>query len=211
MNYLYDILLNFNFNLYDFYEWNIDDNIINIRKIPIVRVDKKIIFDIINSKIKFDKSIFTRIYNKTEIFNKNKIELIKYTFIIACENNILAIKLNDDGLIIAYSRLLLDEENEALDYIVNLEKEELIYSIISPNRIYFKTREEVEINRFLYREINKLIEKEEYEKLEYIYLEIFNDRKDIKQIKEKIFLELNKKWDSVYLKLYNLLKFSMIR
>ena len=33
MNYIYDIVLNFNSNNYEFYEWNKNDNIINIRTI----------------------------------------------------------------------------------------------------------------------------------------------------------------------------------
>ena len=33
MNYIYDIYLNLNKNLYDFYEWNKSDNIIHIKKI----------------------------------------------------------------------------------------------------------------------------------------------------------------------------------
>ena len=34
MNYIYDILLNFKNKLYDFYDWNINDDITHIRKIP---------------------------------------------------------------------------------------------------------------------------------------------------------------------------------
>ena len=36
MNYIYDILINFNENLYDFYDWNLNDQIDHIRKIPVI-------------------------------------------------------------------------------------------------------------------------------------------------------------------------------
>ena len=39
MNYIYDILANFNNIYYDFFDWNESDNIIHIKKVPIVRVD----------------------------------------------------------------------------------------------------------------------------------------------------------------------------
>ena len=34
MNFIYDIVLNFNKDYYDFFEWNKKDSVINIKKIP---------------------------------------------------------------------------------------------------------------------------------------------------------------------------------
>ena len=45
MNYIYDIVLNFNSNYYEFYEWNKNDNIINVRKIPVFKVDNQTYYD----------------------------------------------------------------------------------------------------------------------------------------------------------------------
>ena len=41
MNYIYDIVLNFNKEYYSFYEWNRKDNIINVKKIPLFLVDNE--------------------------------------------------------------------------------------------------------------------------------------------------------------------------
>ena len=41
MNYIYDLLLNFNENIYEFYDWNKTDNIKHIKKIPIFKIDSK--------------------------------------------------------------------------------------------------------------------------------------------------------------------------
>jgi len=38
MNYVYDVLLNFQDYAYEFYEWNIDDEITHVRKVPMVRI-----------------------------------------------------------------------------------------------------------------------------------------------------------------------------
>ena len=39
MNYIYDVVLNFNKDYYNFFEWYKSDNIINIKKIPFFLVD----------------------------------------------------------------------------------------------------------------------------------------------------------------------------
>ena len=38
MTYIYDILLNFKDELIEFYDWNKNDNIIHIRKIPLLKI-----------------------------------------------------------------------------------------------------------------------------------------------------------------------------
>ena len=38
MNYVYDVLVNFKYPFIDFYEWNNDDKILNIKKIPFIKV-----------------------------------------------------------------------------------------------------------------------------------------------------------------------------
>ena len=42
MNYLYDILLNFNLRLYETYEWERNDQITHIRKIPFFKINVEI-------------------------------------------------------------------------------------------------------------------------------------------------------------------------
>ena len=39
MNYIYDIVLNFNKEYYNFFEWNKRDNIVNVKKIPLFLVN----------------------------------------------------------------------------------------------------------------------------------------------------------------------------
>ena len=41
MNYIYDILLNFQNEYYDFFEWNTNDQITHIKKIPIIKVSNE--------------------------------------------------------------------------------------------------------------------------------------------------------------------------
>ena len=46
MSYVYDIVLNFNNDYYDFYEWKNDDLIYHIKRINLIRVDSKVYNDI---------------------------------------------------------------------------------------------------------------------------------------------------------------------
>ena len=45
MKYAYDVVLNFNDEFYNFYEWDTDDTIAYVKKIPIYKVTNDIIND----------------------------------------------------------------------------------------------------------------------------------------------------------------------
>ena len=56
MDYIYDIVLNFQNNYYDFYEWQKEDKIINIKKIPIYKISTKEYIDIKNYQTIIEKN-----------------------------------------------------------------------------------------------------------------------------------------------------------
>ena len=45
---IYDVLLNFKKIAYEFYEWNNDDDIIHVKKMPIIKVDENTLNEFIN-------------------------------------------------------------------------------------------------------------------------------------------------------------------
>ena len=47
MNFIYDILLNFNNEYYEFYDWNNDDKLTHIRKMPIFKISDDALKNII--------------------------------------------------------------------------------------------------------------------------------------------------------------------
>ena len=51
MNYIYDIILNFQERIYDFYEWNKTDVITHIRKIPVFKISSKDLYNIENYNV----------------------------------------------------------------------------------------------------------------------------------------------------------------
>ena len=89
MTYVYDIILNFTDNYYyDFYEWNVKDNIINVKKIPLFRVDKNTLNDFINYKIKVNKSLLKQIDNKSIMNKKYKDKYIYIALLSSGEKSI---------------------------------------------------------------------------------------------------------------------------
>ena len=178
MNYIYDVILNFQKNYYDFYEWNKNDDIYHIRKIPILKISKKDFIEIKNNNIIFDKTSINFLENpkiQAEKFNQTGITKIKRTIIIACENMAMAIKINKNGQI-EYKSSLLPEENEDAIEIIKFQKEtNLKYKIIKNNKpTTFQTRFELEHAYFINQELNKIYKEKNQKKLSFLYLECFN-------------------------------------
>lgn len=205
MNYLYDVLLNFNSVLYEIYEWNKTDEITHIRKIPLFKISNKDLFNIINNKVKIGNEFLSKIYKKTEYFNKNKIGNIDYSFLLTDGKEVIALKQNKNSYF-EYSKLLYEEELDALEYSESVKTTKLEYEIISKNKInIFQTRNENTIKKYILNTINEIINDNDLDKLKYIYLECFN-KKINGNIKNQIYIDLKENWDNVYLNLYNFLR-----
>ena len=69
MNYIYDIVLNFQKNYYNFFEWNRTDNIKNIYKISIYHITDNDLINFLNKCKEFDGIINELKCNP--FFNKN--------------------------------------------------------------------------------------------------------------------------------------------
>ena len=198
MNYVYDIYLNFNKTAYDFFEWEKNDKITHIKKIPIYKINSKFFRLIVNNNVKFDIMFLKKIYNKTELFRNSKIE---YATLLCDENNIIGIILNKDGIGTLKSFLFIDEELEVLDEIKDIKKENINIKIINKNKIELKTRNDIKIEKFINREINNI----DPNKFKYIYYELFNKKiNNIYNIKNYTSLLLKDKLK--YKRLYDILK-----
>ena len=95
MLYIYDILVNFmdGNRIYEFFEWDYNDVVEHIRKIPVVRVDQKTFKDFIENEIKVDNEFLGLIKNKTYTY-KDKIE---YAVIISNLDRCYALEFNTKG------------------------------------------------------------------------------------------------------------------
>lgn len=188
MEYIYDILLNFKKEYIDFFDWNTCDDIIHIRKIPIIKVDDKTLFNLVNKSFKFDSTIKQDIENKTEVYTRKGIKKIRYACLFTNGNKVIGIKQDKS---INKSSLLLDEEYDVIYNTKLLKKQDLKISYIK-DTLYdeLNTRNHKELNKNLNLELRKT--KNNPDKLKYLYLEFFEKQEnDLNKIYFELLNNLN--------------------
>jgi hypothetical protein len=209
MNYVYDILLNFKEDFMDFYDWNNRDSICHIRKIPIYKVETKVLKDFLNFKIELSSDELLKLENQTEIFLGRKVKTLKYACLITDSRKVIAFKVKDNKVYI--SDLLIDEEASTLEMINLLSFWDIKYKIIEKkeNNI-LKTRKQIEFEKYLNIELEKILNEKNLSKLKYIYYECFDKKEDkIDIIIDKIKTELKENYSVFSKKIDYLLKITM--
>lgn len=187
MEYIYDIILNFQNKYYEFYEWNPKDKLINVKKILVYKISNE---DYLDLK-----------YNEVSIDIK-KLPKSSKMMLVTNGEEVMGILLDQSGKVVKKSSLLIDETEEILEEIdiiknikINYLKNE--YKIrININRI------EEEKTNFLETFLSKIsLEKDEY-LLKYIYYDLYQQeetRVDIiyQNLKKLINTNVNQMYESV--------------
>ena len=210
MSYVYDIVLNYNEELFDFYEWKRDDSIYHIKRISLVKVDSKTYNEIYDNIVKFDNDFLLTIFNKCEYYTNRKIETIPYAFLLTDSYRVLGLLLDNNGKIVKYSSLLLDEEEDILDLCYKLADTAIKYKIISRrDNSELLTRMEKSIIKYIKKDLNNSYNKKDINKLKYLYYEYFNKQSDeLEEIYQKLMNELEVNFNKKHYELYNLIKLS---
>lgn len=207
MTYIYDIVLNFNNDFYEFYEWDKNDNLTLIKKIPLIKVESDFLDQVFNLKLKIDDPLILEITDKCEVNNKKK-KILKYACLLTDSYRIIGILLNNKGEIIKLSDLLIDEAYEALNISKRLQTKNIAYNILGTrNNNYFLTRNEIKIKEYMELELKRINKENDLEKLKYLYFEFFNKTPtaDLNIYKE-LLKTINTNLTTNHLKLYKLLK-----
>ena len=183
MKYIYDILVNFKREIYDFYDWNKEDKIINIRKIPVIKVKKEVLYDLIYKKVEISDEFLKSIYNKTDAFHQVRFQVLPYASVFTDGNMVCAIKFH-------YKRnefvslLLFDEEEEVLDIAKKMDITDISYKIIGEKNFSLKTRREMKKITYIQNELKNIT----VDELKYLYFDCFN-KKNINE--NEMRLEIN--------------------
>lgn len=180
MSYIYDILLNFNKNLIEYFEWEDTDKIKYIKKILLFKTSKQTVKDIIENEVLLDSAFTSNIpkYEINDLKEEKKICLIT-------DGEIVIGLLIDNNKVECISRLLLDEEYEAILASDNLVVTNVNYKILKPRdkNNTTLTRNEIKIKKQLLEEIDFLYKNKKYDKLIYLYYEYTGkENKDIEYI-----------------------------
>lgn len=204
MNYIYDVIANFNDIPYDFFEWNKIDDITHLKKVIIIKADSQVLNDLINKKVKVSEDLLKYIKNKTEFYSKsdsNLIAIFTNGYINVC------IKFTKDGINKYKSFLQIEEDDEVLELSNRLNEIDFNYQIFGEANIcQFKTRKETEAYNYIVDKIDDLYNKNDVMKLKYIYYDCFDKFEDNKsKIYEEIKQSINDNFE-VLNKIYDFFK-----
>lgn len=174
MIYIYDVLLNFNTSLIEFFEWEENDLIKYVKKLPIYKVSDDFLYNLVKNEIKVSDDFLNEIKDKTLFEEKS--EEFKYCSLLTNNKIVLGVLFNEFGNVLYLSRLLIEEEKEILTIANRLSLYHINYEICNFNNEISDnlTRKERNIKSNLLNKINDLYKNNDYEKLSYLYYEYFN-------------------------------------
>lgn len=201
MNYIYDIILNFNEEFYDFYEWKNNDNVINVRKIPVLKVDENTYVSLRNNRVQVSMETIDSLKKNFSLYN----EKIEGNIICLITNGMSAIGVmfNNNGYLIKRSSMLFDEEEEVIDESENIKEIKIEFIKNEKQKSNNISRIVKEKQKFIKDYISSL---DDELTLKYIYYDYFEKEENKNNIKEILLSEINSKWNSKLSKLYDLTK-----
>ena len=213
MTYIYDVLLNFSDTerIVEFFEWNNNDSIDHIKRIPLIRISSNAFNELINNNIVVEKEFLDKIQDSTWMYKKTK--NLEYAVLITDLNKVIAFEFNKEGKIIAKSGLLLDEEEEIIEESYDLKEEKLNYKIESKiNNNIFLTREEQKKQKYLLLELDNIVKENNKNKLNFLYHEIFlKDKLTFEEKYLKLKEDIEKNYTSKYNNLNEIVRLTYIK
>lgn len=212
MIYVYDIILNWTDEdkVYEFFEWELNDEIEHIKRIPLFKIDIMSFDSLLHYEVKVDNDFMNKIYNLTEIYGSDKIQKINYATLFTDGTRAMAIEFDESGTAIYRSKLLLDEEQDVIILSSKLLEYKL-NTIKGRKKVYnlFNTRLENDIKKILTIEINNSYKKGNFDKLKYLYFECFGkEQVDIDIAYKKLLESIDKEINYNHSKLYEVIKLS---
>lgn len=199
MNYVFDVCLNFNKELINFYEWNDEDEVLYFLKIPVFKIEDDLIEDFINNDIKVDNLFLRKIYNKSQIYFKKSNKTDNYSCILTTNKKSIGLNFDKNGFVIGKSYLSLEEENEVTEFSKFIKYSIINYKILRKNSIKenYLTRKEKEDIKYIKEYLNSLEKNKRIDELKYLYYEVFNNKpsnyKDIRIKLDNVLLINDKK------------------
>lgn len=170
MIYIYDLTLNFNDRLYDFYDWKETDNITHYRKIPLIKLSDKKYDKFLNNKVQVDEELLSLVRDKAQQYKGRMLKTVKYVFVLTNGFDAFAVMLDDGGTSVKKSKLVIGEELEIIDLANNLKVKDVSFNIVCKDNFVNKfTRDEEVIINGVVSKIND--HKDNLELLKYLYYE----------------------------------------
>ncbi|MBQ8682068.1 MAG: hypothetical protein IJ509_04075 [Bacilli bacterium] len=196
MNYIYDIVLNFQDNYYQFFEWNRKDKIKNISRIAVYHISDQDLIDLTYNQIILSLPFLSQLKNEIKKYKK-------IMCLVSNTSQTIGLLFNQDGRLIKRSSLLFEEETEVNNIAKTLPITEITYQEnikVDPNH---NLRIEIEKKDTLVQYINQT---KDIIALKYLYYEYFKEEcDDYHQIKTALLNILEEEWNKKKNNLYYLI------
>lgn len=179
MNYYYDVTLNFDLeNVWEFYEWEKDDVLTFVKKIPLFRVSFETISDFLRYHIQMNSDFVKEIAYKTTVSDSK--EQIYAAFLMSDTKNTLAVLLNEEGEVISLSKTLITDDNNINEFMYTLREKSLSYCKKGLRNTRNGLRQEEKLKHLILVELQTLMQEENVQKLKYLYYEWFGKEEEDK-------------------------------
>ena len=187
MDYVYDIVLNFQNEYYDFYEWKPTDKVINVKRSPIYKVSNNDYLNIKKNDITIDKKSLPK---------DSKL------FLITSGLEVMGILIDTNGKVVKKSSLIFEESDDILEDKDEIKSINLKYRINHMNKDYFQSRINKEKTKYIHTFLHTLDKQKDEYFLKYLYYDIYNDELDnIDEIYEKLLIlskkDISKMYESI--------------
>ena len=196
MNYIYDIVLNFQKKYYNFFEWNRTDNIKNIYKISIYHISNNDLINLKYNKITISENTINQIKNDNPKYKK-------IICLVSTGKSAIGLLFDSEGNLLKRSSLLFEEEKEVNIIAKKLPLTKIEYIKNTKIKPHSQLRIELEKKEQLKEFINNL---EDESTLKYLYYEYFNiECNELEKIKISLLNELEKEWNAKKNNLYKVI------
>ncbi len=193
MNYIYDIVLNFQKYYCELYEWRREDKISNIRKIPLYHIDTSDLEYFRYYDVVVDQNFFDQL--RADSGNSKRLMCL-----VSDGNMGMGLLFNSDGKIVKRSSMVYDEEDEVCGYALECELVSICYDrkkkIPKGGELRFCRQRRKILVDYLKHIENDMMWK-------YLYYECYgSDEEDLDKIKKTLLGIANKGYSEVNQKLY---------
>ena len=198
MQYYYDVLGNFSEYILKFYEWESNDDIVNIKKIPFIKISKE------DMRVLLSYSVILEMDN---IVKNNKDKTNYLLFSTGCDA--LMVELNQEGKIIYYSSLLIEDELEVNELAHSMNTIKLKFKVLDKIKILSDYRQGEKAKNLIFHELKKIKDNDNKDECLYYYYEWFHvSTDDYDKAIKKMFLEIKKTFNKDMERIEKLIRLS---
>lgn len=198
MQYYYDVLGNFSEYILKFYEWESNDDIVNIKKIPFIKISKE------DMRVLLSYSVILEVDN---IVKNNKDKTNYLLFSTGCDA--LMVELNQEGKIIYYSSLLIEDELEVNELAHSMNTIKLKFKVLDKIKILSDYRQGEKAKNLIFHELKKIRDNDNKDECLYYYYEWFHvSTDDYDKAIKKMFLEIKKPFNKDMERIEKLIRLS---